>query len=263
MKDVPLADKQDPNFSVTPRYWVRQRHVLARIARVPKALAKAYGAEDGHGVVAALANWIEAGRTPEKALESPHESLQALIALGGEHFALLSPDPKDWRNLKVQTEARNYAPLSAEELAALKENRALWSAVDALMDERSPRWLLGWRRNARANDERTTISSIFPRSAAGDSIFLLFSSLDTEMTIAMIGMLNSLIFDFVARQKIGGMNYSFYYIKQIPLVLPTGFSTGDLDFIKPRILELFFTSYDLSPWAKELGYTGEPISFST
>ena len=263
VKDVPLADKQDPNFSVTPRYWVRQRHVLARIARVPRALARAYGAEDGHGVVAALANWIETGRTPEKALESPHESLQTLIALGGEHFALLSPDPKDWRNLKVQTEARNYAPLSAEELAALRKNSDLWSAMDALMDERSPRWLMGFRDIARSTDERTVIASILPRAAVGNNLpLMIFERFESpEYVAALIGNLSSLTLDYIARHKVGGTHLNFFIAKQLPVIAPDQYTSKDLSFISSRTLELIFSSYDLSAWAEDLGYKRTPFGF--
>ncbi len=32
--------------------------------------------------------------------------------------------------------------------------------LDDWMDRRSPRWLMGWRRNARSTDERTTIATV-------------------------------------------------------------------------------------------------------
>ena len=40
--DTTLAQKADPHFTVRPRYWVDEREVLARIARVPSRVANAW-----------------------------------------------------------------------------------------------------------------------------------------------------------------------------------------------------------------------------
>jgi hypothetical protein len=40
-RDLTLAEKQDPAATVTPRYWVAQRAVWLRVARLPKALLQA------------------------------------------------------------------------------------------------------------------------------------------------------------------------------------------------------------------------------
>jgi len=134
-------------------------------------------------------------------------------------------------------------------------------AADIILDERSLRWLMGWRRNARVNDERTTITSVIDLSAIGDSIFIYISSKPSGDMAVLLGLLNSLIFDFIARQKIGGINYSFYFMKQMPVITPDMITPSDLAFIVPRVLELTYTSYNLEPWAKDLGYTGKPFPF--
>lgn len=125
----------------------------------------------------------------------------------------------------------------------------------------SRKWLMGWRRNARSNDERTTIASVIPLSAIGDSIFLLGSSHESKKQGCLYANLNSLVFDFVARQKVGGVNYSFYFIRQLPFLPPDFFTESDLDFIIPRVLELTYTAHDLQLWAQDLGYEGMPFTF--
>jgi hypothetical protein len=72
-------EKADPDFMVSPRYWVSARGVLARIAAVPKALAKAYAEGDDWVILVALANWVEHGRGDEITQETFHESREALI----------------------------------------------------------------------------------------------------------------------------------------------------------------------------------------
>jgi hypothetical protein len=65
--------------------------------------------------------------------------------------------------------------------------------------------------------------------------------------------------DFVARSKISGSNISFFLIEQFPIMPPEFFDNANLDFIAPRVLELIYTSYALSPFARDLGYDGPPF----
>jgi hypothetical protein len=70
-EDVTTAQKADPSFVVRPRYWVDEREVLARIARVPSRVANAWLAwchatdaalsdDGGEAELATLAKYREA-----------------------------------------------------------------------------------------------------------------------------------------------------------------------------------------------------------
>jgi hypothetical protein len=120
-------------------------------------------------------------------------------------------------------------------------------------------WLMGWRRNARSTDDRTMIAGVFPESGVGDSAFLFRSSCQSPATAALIGALDSLVLDFIARQKVGGVNMSFYFIEQFPVVHPDALSDRELAFITPRVLELTYTSHSMAPFARDLGYVGPPF----
>lgn len=124
-------------------------------------------------------------------------------------------------------------------------------------------WLMGWRRNARATDERTTIATVMPASAQGDSVFLWLNdaSITPELAAAMLANLGAISLDFVARQKVGGINYSFYYFRQLPILPPEHYTEADLAFIVPRVLELTYTAHDLGSWACDLGCNGLPFAF--
>lgn len=78
-------------------------------------------------------------------------------------------------------------------------------------------WLLGWRRIARSTDERTIISAIVPEAAFGDSVFLMLPRNAPDLGQALQAVLASFVFDFAARQKIGGTNASFFQMEQLPL----------------------------------------------
>jgi len=58
--------------------------------------------------------------------------------------------------------------------------------------------------------------------------------------------------DFVARQKVGGTAFKYFTMKQISVLPPDRFSSEDLAFIVPRVLELTYTAHDLKPWADDL-----------
>ncbi|KQO90887.1 type II DNA modification enzyme [Methylobacterium sp. Leaf90] len=122
-------------------------------------------------------------------------------------------------------------------------------------------WLMGWRRNARSTDDRTLITSLMPRTALGDSSFLIFSPVAAQYMITILACFNSIIHDFVVRQKIGGVNISFHFVEQFPVLPPSGYRDSDILFIIPRVLELTYTSHAMAPFARDLGYTGPPFAW--
>src|SRR5205085_5830553 len=45
----------------------------------------------------------------------------------------------------------------------------------------------------------------------------------------------------------------------IPVLPPSFYTSADLAFIVPRVLELTFTSQSMAPFARDLGYEGPPF----
>jgi hypothetical protein len=124
-------------------------------------------------------------------------------------------------------------------------------------------WLLGWRDITNATNERTVIAGVIPRVGVGNNMPLLFTSpaIEPQLVAVLNANLSSLVFDFFARHKIGGTHLNFFLIKQLPVLGPSAYSAIDLDFIVPRILELVYSSPDLKPFAKNLGYSGPPFKY--
>ena len=83
-------------------------------------------------------------------------------------------------------------------------------------------WLMGWRDITNATNERTLIASVFPRCGVGNNLPLIFcsNSISLEKSTALIGNLNSLILDFIARLVVGGTHMNFFIIKQLPILSP-------------------------------------------
>ncbi|GIX15831.1 MAG: hypothetical protein KatS3mg119_0017 [Rhodothalassiaceae bacterium] len=120
-------------------------------------------------------------------------------------------------------------------------------------------WLMGWRDITNATNERTVIAAAFPRVGVGDKFLLMMSSLNAELVAALLGCMNSLTFDFVARQKVGGTSLKYFTMKQLIALPPSIYRPADLAFIVPRVLELTYTSYSMAPFARDLGFNGPPF----
>ena len=120
-------------------------------------------------------------------------------------------------------------------------------------------WLLGWKDVTSATNERTAIFALFPKVAMGHSAPLLFSTRSNKEISCLIAVMSSLVLDYVARQKIGGLHLTYGLLKQLPVPPPSAFRESDIAFTVPRVLELTYTSWSMKPFAEDLGYTGPPF----
>jgi hypothetical protein len=131
---------------------------------------------------------------------------------------------------------------------------------DKLGDKWSNNWLLGWRDITNSTNERTTIASILPKSACGDTVLLMLPQVKNQSLIScLVTNLNSLVFDFVAKQKVAGTHLKYFTMRQLPVIPPETYTEEDIKFISTRVLELVYTAWDMQPFAKDMGYDGEPF----
>ncbi len=128
-------------------------------------------------------------------------------------------------------------------------------------------WLLGWRRICRSTDRRTLIVALTPLSGVGDSTFLMFPVAAPSPVAALYGNLCSLALDYCSRQKVGGTNFTYNYLKQLPVLPPSTYAAPTpwspaiplRDWLLPRVLELTYTAWDLEPFARDVGWDGPPF----
>jgi len=118
------------------------------------------------------------------------------------------------------------------------------------------KWLLGWRDVTSAKLERTFVTCVVPRVAAGHKLPLYFSTVSVRLISALLAVFSSIPFDYIVRQKMAGTSLTLHYFKQLPVPLPGHFCEPDLQFIAPRVLELTYTSHAMKPFADDLGYSG-------
>ncbi|MDM7323466.1 MAG: N-6 DNA methylase [Thermus sp.] len=140
-------------------------------------------------------------------------------------------------------------------------------------------WLLGWRDIARSTDERTVIATVIPRVGVGNKYPLIVGKGTALFHLGAV--LSCIALDFAARQKVGGTSLNFFILEQLPVLPPSAFEKPlpftwgfeglplppesspptVADFVRPRLLELVYTAWEMRPFAQDLGYDGPPFPY--
>jgi hypothetical protein len=125
------------------------------------------------------------------------------------------------------------------------------------------RWLIAFKDVTSATNERTVIFSVLPRVGVGNNapVCVLHPRVQPHPVVCMVANLNSLVFDFVARQKVGGNHMNYFIVNQLPSLPPTAYCPDDIAYVVPRVLELVYTAWDMQPFARDLGYDGPPFAW--
>jgi hypothetical protein len=123
-------------------------------------------------------------------------------------------------------------------------------------------WLLCFRDITSATNERTCVATVIPFSGTDFTLRLLLSPKSPTDLVMLLSNLNGLIFDYFARQRVAGSHLSDYITKQLPVLTPDRYTPGDKTFIIPRTVELVYTTLDLEPFAKDVGYDGGPFAWN-
>lgn len=139
---------------------------------------------------------------------------------------------------------------------------------DRLSERWDQKWFVVWRRVSISTNERTLIPTVLPLVGAGDSIFILLPREGSNyLAASIIASMGTYVVDFVTRQKMGGVNLSYFIFAQLPIFGPSAFEKHeDWDnrqtvnsWIMPRVLELSYTAWDLQSFASDCGYNGPPF----
>jgi hypothetical protein len=124
----------------------------------------------------------------------------------------------------------------------------------------------GFREVTNAILLRTIVFAIIPPVPVGHKVPLLHIDAETKLSASFYSGFNSFVFDFVARQKIGGVSMSYFVMRQLPVVPKKRYSqiaswcTRTLEEVfLPCVVELAFTSWDLFAFAAECNYDGPPF----
>ncbi|MXY52090.1 MAG: hypothetical protein F4Y86_06130 [Gammaproteobacteria bacterium] len=136
-------------------------------------------------------------------------------------------------------------------------------------------WQLAFKDVTAPTNIRSMIAAIIPTAAAGNTLPLLVpedgwaleapdAPLDGKPRVSfLLANLNSIMFDYLARQKIHGQHLNWYIVEQLPVIaqalaLDTHFGPCTAaEVIQSAVLELTYTSHDLAPFARHVGHIND------
>ncbi|KQN08785.1 restriction endonuclease [Sphingomonas sp. Leaf28] len=119
-------------------------------------------------------------------------------------------------------------------------------------------YAIGFNDICNTNNARSVIAAIVPRVGTGNKLPLL-DGLPASQASLLLANLNSVILDYIARNKIQSRNLNKYILEQLPVVPPSGYARmfGDrsaADIVRSAALELTYTSHDIAAFAIDMGY---------
>ncbi len=144
-----------------------------------------------------------------------------------------------------------------------------WWVKQALVDDELPDVrpaYLAFKDVTSATNERTMIACFVPRAALVNSAPLVLPNAATRLrqTACLLANLNAPVYDFVARQKVGGVHLNFFIVEQIPTLPPDVYTDKCAwsrretleNWISERVLKLSCTAEDMIPLAKACDFKG-------
>jgi len=175
------------------------------------------------GVIVADGNWMRQGQTEETPLVH-HQNPEFVTT------------PRFW----------------VDEKEVLQRRGEKKDAFLALKDVTSP------------TNQRTMIASFIPWSGVVNSapLILTTNGLTYRRWSCLLANLNSFAYDFIARQKVGGLHLNFFIVEQLPTFGPDRYEEkcpwdkkATLEkWISERVLKLTCTADDMRPLAEAAGF---------
>jgi hypothetical protein len=179
----------------------------------------------------------------------------------------------DHRAAGVRIEAGNWMRQGQTEETTLVEHQnpefvvqpRYWIAADAIRPFIGDRpAVLAYKDVTSATNQRTMIAAMVPPAGLMNSapFMLTGSDIAIRRELCLLANLNSLAYDYIARQKVGGLHLNFFIVEQIPTLPPDSYDEKCPwakrrkleDWIAERVLKLTCTSEDMVPLAKVAGF---------
>ena len=132
-------------------------------------------------------------------------------------------------------------------------------------------WILAFKDITASTNMRTMLAALVPRVGCGHTLPVLLpseGSLDAVEAACYLANLNSLCFDYVARQKVQATHLLWYIVEQLPVIAPEGYdrqfgAVTARELVRDHVLRLTYTAHDMEPFARDLGYVGPPFIWDT
>lgn len=120
------------------------------------------------------------------------------------------------------------------------------------------RWHLAYKDITAATNRRTVRAAMLPQCVVTNKLPTLTVENGVKEEACLLGVLNSMAFDFICRQKIGNITLNWFILRQIPIPPLRYFLEGSVDgepivdWLTARVAKLTYTSLDLTSWGTEV-----------
>ncbi|MGJ8629037.1 MAG: Eco57I restriction-modification methylase domain-containing protein [Sulfitobacter sp.] len=141
----------------------------------------------------------------------------------------------------------------------LLENDEWWPNTD--------KWIIAFKDVTATTNMRTMIAALLPKSGVAHTFPVLALKddvVDRGATASVIlGALNSIPFDYIARQKVPSTHFTWYVLEQIPIIPLDAIKAkrfGQVsawDMVASIVFELTYTAHDMAPFARDMGYVDD------
>jgi hypothetical protein len=144
-------------------------------------------------------------------------------------------------------------------------------------------YCLGFKDVTASTNMRTMIAAMVPQAGYGNTLPVLLPANDGDSSdycrtaALLLANFCSMVYDFVARQKVQAQHVNWFVVEQLPVIaparfddpLPTAFATAMraaklmnghhphptvADFVLPQVLALTYTAHDMAPFARDMGF---------
>ena len=124
-------------------------------------------------------------------------------------------------------------------------------------------WVLGFKEITASTNVRTFIAALLPTVGFGNKVPLLLPETTDRNEWLLAANFNAMPFDFVARQKLQGQTLNLFIVEQLPVIVFDGYDqrfgyATARELVRDHVLRLTYTAYDMAPFARDLGYDGQP-----
>ncbi|MDB5289657.1 MAG: hypothetical protein JWL69_898 [Phycisphaerales bacterium] len=157
-----------------------------------------------------------------------------------------------------QTEETSLVQHQNPEFVAMPRYWVAEEQVEKFIGKRPA--LLAFKDVTSATNQRTMIAAMVPRAGMMNSAPFIKTGEDitARRQLCLLSNLNSFVFDFIARQKVGGLHLNFFIVEQLPAFSPDRYDdkcpwdkkTALEKWIVDRALKLTCTAQDMVPLAE-------------
>jgi hypothetical protein len=129
-------------------------------------------------------------------------------------------------------------------------------------------YLLTFKDVTSPTNARSMIAALIPTAGVGNTLPIMLDEqgrgfLSAGPASLSTANLNSIAFDFVARQKIQGQHLNWFIVEQLPVVPLERYDSARFgkktagEIVRAAVLELTYTAHDMAAFARDMGYVDE------